>query len=74
MPAGPAPAAAEPGAPRDVRRRAFRLVVDKGSPDALVSFCGEGVRKIAPTQFEMRKDNFTPTRDLDVLILARPKE
>lgn len=54
--------------------RAFRLVVDKGSPDALVSFCGEGVRKIAPTQFEMRKDNFTPTRDLDVLILARPKE
>lgn len=53
--------------------RAFRLVVDKGTTDALVSFCGEGVRKIAPTQFEMRKENFTPTRDLDVLILTRPK-
>lgn len=51
---------------------AFRLVVDKGAPDSLVSFCGEGVRKIGPTQFEMRKDNFTPTRDLDVLILQRP--
>lgn len=53
--------------------RAFRLVVDKGSADALVSFCGEGVHKIGPTRFEMRKENFTPTRDLDVLILSRPQ-
>lgn len=52
----------------------FRLVVDKGSPDNLVSFCGEGVRRISPTQFEMRRRNFTPDRDLAVLILtgARP--
>src|SRR5690606_37887096 len=28
--------------------RDFRLVVDKGSPDALVSFCGAGVKKISP--------------------------
>ena len=47
----------------------FRLVVDKGKPGNLVSFCGEGVRKISPTQFEMRKRNWRPTRDLDVLIL-----
>jgi len=53
--------------------RAFRLVVDKGAADALVSFCGENVRKIGPTQFEMRKENFLPARDLDVLILARPR-
>ena len=49
----------------------FRLVVDKGSADNLVSFCGEGVKKIAPTQFEMVKDNFWPDRDLDILFLVR---
>lgn len=48
----------------------FRLVVDKGSPANLVSFCGEGVRRISPTQFEMRRRNFTPDRDLAVLILT----
>ena len=47
----------------------FRLVVDKGKPGNLVSFCGEGVRKISQTQFEMRKRNWRPTRDLEVLIL-----
>ena len=47
----------------------FRLVVDKGDPSHLVSFCGEGVRRIAPTRFEMRRQNWRPTRDLHILIL-----
>ncbi len=47
----------------------FRLVVDKGKPESLVSFCGEGVTKISPTQFEIRKTGFTPKNDLDVLIV-----
>jgi Domain of unknown function (DUF4424) len=47
----------------------FRLVVDKGNPKNLVSFCGEGVRKISPTRFEMRKRNWRPTHDLHVLII-----
>ncbi|MGQ0659760.1 DUF4424 domain-containing protein [Sphingosinicella sp.] len=47
----------------------FRLVVDKGLPGNLVSFCGEGVRRISPTQFEIRRRNWRPTRDLNVLIL-----
>jgi hypothetical protein len=47
----------------------FRLVVDKGAPENLVSFCGEGVRKISPTRFEMRKANWRPDRDLKVLIV-----
>lgn len=47
----------------------FRLVVDKGEPGNLVSFCAEGVRKIGPTTFEVRHTNYTPTRDLSVLIL-----
>lgn len=51
--------------------RDFRLVVDKGAPDNLVSFCGDGVKKIAPAQFEMRKTNFTPKGNFSVLILKR---
>jgi hypothetical protein len=47
----------------------FRLVVDKGAPENLVSFCGQGVRKISPKQFEMRRTNWRPDRDLKVLIL-----
>mgnify|MGYP006196624681 CR=1 FL=1 len=47
----------------------FRLVVDKERPENLVSFCGEGVRRIGPTQFEMRRRNWRPTRDLRVLVL-----
>jgi hypothetical protein len=50
----------------------FRLVVDKGNPDSLVSFCGEGVKKISPAQFEMRKKNFVPEGNLSVLILKKP--
>ncbi len=49
----------------------FRLVVDKGRPDSLVSFCAEGVRKVGPTRFEVDKTDFRPTRDLSILILER---
>ena len=49
----------------------FRLVVDKGSPDNLVSFCGEDVKKIGPTTFEMVKTDFWPDRELEILILER---
>ena len=48
----------------------FRMVVDKGSSRNLVSFCGEGVRKISSTRFEIRRRNYTPTTDLSVLILT----
>ena len=49
----------------------FRLVVDKGSADNLVSFCGEDVKKIGPTAFEMVKTDFWPEQELDILILNR---
>jgi hypothetical protein len=52
----------------------FRLVVDKGSPDAIVSFCGEGVRRISPTQFEIRRRNWRPDRDLAVLFVSVPRD
>ena len=47
----------------------FRLVVDKGKPGNLLSFCETGVKKISPTQFEVRRSNWRPTRDLHVLII-----
>jgi hypothetical protein len=51
----------------------FRLVVDKGAAANLVSFCGEGIRKISPTRFEMRRRNWRPDRDLRILIVqAQP--
>jgi hypothetical protein len=47
----------------------FRLVVDKEDPQTLVSFCGDGVRKIGPTSFEMIAKDYTPQRDIDVLFI-----
>jgi Domain of unknown function (DUF4424) len=35
-----------------------------------VSFCAEGVKKTAPTRFEVHKTNFVPQSDLAVLILT----
>jgi hypothetical protein len=49
----------------------FRLVVDKGDADSLVSFCGDHIKKISPTQFEMRQSDFIPAGDLVVLILKK---
>ncbi len=49
----------------------FRLVVDKGAPENLVSFCGENVRKTGPTRFEMTKKDFLPDGNLAIVILKR---
>ncbi|RWP32504.1 DUF4424 domain-containing protein [Mesorhizobium sp.] len=48
----------------------FKLTVDKGDPKNLVSFCGENVRKVGPTRFEMTAENFYPEHDIDILLLA----
>lgn len=50
----------------------FKLTIDKGKPDSLVSFCGEGVRKTGPTTFEMTAEDFYPEKDIEILILNRP--
>jgi hypothetical protein len=47
----------------------FKLTVDKGDPKNLVSFCGENVRKVGPTRFEMTAENFYPEHDIDILLL-----
>jgi len=52
----------------------FKLTVDKGSPNNLVSFCGTGVTKASPTRFEMRAKNFTPKQDLNILFAVASTE
>jgi hypothetical protein len=49
----------------------FHLVVDKGQPDRLVSFCGDGIKKISQTAFEVRAKDFTPTQNLNIILLGR---
>ncbi len=52
----------------------FRLTVDKSYPASLVSFCGDGVKKIGPTTFQMTAQDFDPAHDIDILLLDRPQE
>jgi hypothetical protein len=47
----------------------FKVTIDKGKPDYLVSFCGENVRKTGPTTFEMTAKDYYPYRNIDILIL-----
>ncbi|WP_196257739.1 DUF4424 domain-containing protein [Pelagibacterium limicola] len=49
----------------------FRLIVDKGAPENLVSFCGNNVVKTGPTTFEMTQTDFYPWSDIHVLFLVR---
>lgn len=51
--------------------REFRLVVDKRSPDSLVSFCGEEARKISATQIEITKTDYLPDDTLSILFLSK---
>jgi hypothetical protein len=47
----------------------FRLTVDKGDEDNLVSFCGRNVRKIGPTLFEMTVNDYMPPETIEFLVL-----
>jgi hypothetical protein len=49
----------------------FTLTIDKGAADSLVSFCGEDVKKIGATQFQMKKTDYFPEGDLSILFLHK---
>lgn len=51
----------------------FHLIVDKGSPDMLVSLCRDGITKTGATTFEWWAENWVPKRDLSLLFLAPPR-
>lgn len=47
----------------------FTLTVDKGSPEAVVSFCRTGIRKIGPTRFRWEARDYVPDHDLRILFV-----
>jgi Domain of unknown function (DUF4424) len=47
----------------------FTLTLDKGDPGNVISLCADGVKKTGPTTFVVQKTNYTPDRDLEVLIV-----
>jgi hypothetical protein len=49
----------------------FRLVIDKGRADRLVSFCFDNVKKISSTSFAASLENFTPKQDLKILLIGK---
>lgn len=49
----------------------FTLTLDKGDPKNVISLCAEGVTKTGPTTFVIEKENYTPTKDLEILIVKR---
>lgn len=46
--------------------RRFRLTLDKGRPESLVTLCWSGLRKTSPTTFVFEAADFVPERDLAV--------
>lgn len=48
----------------------FRLTLDKGAKENVISLCIDGIEKTGATTFEVRKRDFTPGRDLDILIVT----
>ena len=49
----------------------FKLTVDKKNPDRLVSFCADNIKVVSPTAVEFTATDFTPDKDLKILILGR---
>jgi Domain of unknown function (DUF4424) len=49
----------------------FRLTVDKQKPDRLISFCADHIKAISPTVVEFTAKDFTPEKDLKILIVGR---
>jgi hypothetical protein len=45
----------------------FRLTLDKGARDTVVSLCVDGLRKVGPTTYRVEKRDFKPDRDLRIL-------
>ena len=51
--------------------RSFRLTIDPGSSDRLISFCSGRLQPTAPNAPEFAAKDFTPEGDLKILIVGR---
>jgi len=49
----------------------FRLTIDKQKPDRLLSFCPGQGRAISPTRVQFSAKDFTPTSDLNILLVGK---
>ena len=49
----------------------FKLVVDRQRAERLVSFCAPNMKPISPTAIEATAKDFTPDKDLKILIVGR---
>jgi uncharacterized protein len=49
--------------------RDFTLTIDKQDPQGIVSLCASGIKKIGPTTFQIKKRDFRPDDDLNVLFV-----
>ena len=47
----------------------FTLTLDKGAPGNVISLCADGVKKTGPTTFVVERTDYSPDRDLEVLIV-----
>lgn len=51
----------------------FRLTIDKGAAENILSLCADGVTKTGPTTFVVERRDYTPDRDLNILIVQPPR-
>jgi hypothetical protein len=51
--------------------RSFKLTIDPGASDRLVSFCPGGLKPTAPDALEFTAQDFKPESDLKILIIGR---
>jgi hypothetical protein len=49
----------------------FKLVVDALKPNRLTSFCAPNIKTVSPTVAEVSANDFTPDKDLKILLIGR---
>ena len=49
----------------------FKLVVDRQKPERLMSLCAPNMKSISPTAIEAAAKDFTPEKDLKILMVGR---
>lgn len=49
----------------------FKLTLDKGSEANVLSVCIDGLTPSGPTSFTVEKTNYTPDKDLEILVVSK---
>ena len=48
----------------------FRVAVDAGAEGNVASFCGEGVRRVGPSRYELRRSDWRPDGPIRIIFFA----